>query len=384
MKKNHLLTSESVSEGHPDKMADQISDAILDAYLSKDPDSKVACETMVTHRGVIVAGEIHSQTSFDDQELAAIIRNVIHDIGYDDFESGCKHNSFSMLNLLHQQSQEIRNGVDEGGAGDQGLMFGYACNETRVLMPLGIWLAHRIMERQAELRKSNTIPWLLPDAKSQVTVIYEYGKPIGIDTILVSTQHQSYNDSGSELENKVIEEAVIEEIIKPVIPDQFDKSKIKFLVNPSGRFTIGGAAADTGLTGRKIIVDTYGGSCPHGGGAFSGKDATKVDRSGAYMARYIAKSIVGSGIAKKCIVQLSYAIGKPKPVSFLLDFQATGKQPEWEVKQQYEQMLDLTPRGIINKLELKRPIYQKTAAYGHFGRELPEFTWELMPEVFDK
>ena len=379
MEKHHLLTSESVSEGHPDKIADQISDAILDAYLTRDPESKVACETMVTHRGVIVAGEIHSQASFENPELAAIIRNVIRGIGYDDFDSGCEHNNFSMLNLLHQQSPEIRNGVDQGGAGDQGLMFGYACNETHVLMPMGIWLAHRIMERQAKLRKSNAIPWLLPDAKSQVTVIYEVGEPIGIDTILVSTQHQAYDSTGYELKKKVLDETVIEEIIKPVIPAQYITSEINYLVNPSGKFTIGGAAADTGLTGRKIIVDTYGGSCPHGGGAFSGKDATKVDRSGAYMARYIAKSIVGSGIAQKCIVQLSYAIGKPNPVSFMLNFQGTGKQDEWEIKQYYESLLDLTPQGIMNKLDLKRPIYQKTAAYGHFGRELQEFTWEITP-----
>ena len=288
MEKHQFLTNESVSEGHPDKIADQISDAILDAYLSQDPDSKVACETMVTHRGVIVAGEVHSNASFQDAEIAAIVRNVIGDIGYDDFDSGCKHNNFSFLNLLHQQSSEIRNGVDKGGAGDQGLMFGYACNETSVLMPLGIWLAHRIMERQAELRKINAIPWLLPDAKSQVTVIYENGKPIGIDTILVSSQHQAYNSLGYELTHQVIEETVIEEIIKPIIPAQFVTNNINYMVNPSGKFTIGGAAADTGLTGRKIIVDTYGGSCPHGGGAFSGKDATKVDRSGAYMARFIA------------------------------------------------------------------------------------------------
>ena len=379
MEKHQFLTSESVSEGHPDKIADQISDAILDAYLLQDPESKVACETMVTHRGVIVAGEVHSNASFQDAEIAAIVRNVIGDIGYDDFDSGCKHNNFSFLNLLHQQSSEIRNGVDKGGAGDQGLMFGYACNETSVLMPLGIWLAHRIMERQAELRKINAIPWLLPDAKSQVTVIYENGKPIGIDTILVSSQHQAYNSLGYELTHQVIEETVIEEIIKPIIPAQFVTNNINYMVNPSGKFTIGGAAADTGLTGRKIIVDTYGGSCPHGGGAFSGKDATKVDRSGAYMARFIAKSIVDSGIAQKCTVQLSYAIGKPQPISFMLDFQGTGQQPEWEVKQQYEKMLDLSPRGIIAKLELKRPIYQKTAAYGHFGRELSEFTWETLP-----
>ena len=379
MEKHQFLTSESVSEGHPDKIADQISDAILDAYLLQDPESKVACETMVTHRGVIVAGEVHSNASFQDAEIAAIVRNVIGDIGYDDFDSGCKHNNFSFLNLLHQQSSEIRNGVDKGGAGDQGLMFGYACNETSVLMPLGIWLAHRIMERQAELRKINAIPWLLPDAKSQVTVIYENGKPIGIDTILVSSQHQAYNSLGYELTHQVIEETVIEEIIKPIIPAQFVTNNINYMVNPSGKFTIGGAAADTGLTGRKIIVDTYGGSCPHGGGAFSGKDATKVDRSGAYMARFIAKSIVDSGIAQNCTVQLSYAIGKPQPVSFMLDFQGTGQQPEWEVKQQYEKMLDLSPRGIIAKLELKRPIYQKTAAYGHFGRELSEFTWETLP-----
>ena len=370
MKNTHLFTSESVSEGHPDKMADQISDAVLDAYLRLDPDSKVACETLVTHLGVIVAGEIHSRVKLAEEELDSIIRGVVREIGYNR-DCGYDYASIQVTNYLHQQSPEIRQGVDDGGAGDQGLMFGYACNETKERMPLAIHLSHRIMERQAALRKSGAIPWLLPDAKSQVTIRYEEGTPVGIDTVIVSTQHTP------EVSNGIITERVVEEIIKPVLPAHFRNDSIRYLINPSGRFTIGGAAADTGLTGRKIIVDTYGGSCPHGGGAFSGKDATKVDRSAAYMARYIAKTIVASGVADRCMVQLAYCIGKAEPVSFMLDFQGTGKQPEREVRQQYEQSLDLTPGGIITRLGLKRPVYLKTAAYGHFGRELPEFTWEM-------
>jgi len=394
MGKNYLFTSESVSEGHPDKMADQISDAVLDAYLAKDPESKVACETLITYEGVIVAGEIHSKAKLHDS-IESIVRKVICDIGYTNDTCGFDYENIFVKNSLHEQSPEIRKGVLEGGAGDQGLMFGYACDETKELMPLAIWLSHRIMERQAQLRKSGSIPWLLPDAKSQVTIIYEDGIPVGIDTIVVSTQHMPEYTVGKislecsrhaymsfpaprliQVTNELIEKTVIEEIIKPVIPKKFKSDNIKYLINPSGRFEIGGPAADTGLTGRKIIVDTYGGSCPHGGGAFSGKDPSKVDRSAAYMARYIAKNVVASGVAKKCMVQLAYAIGKPEPVSFMLDFQGTGLVPEEEMRKYINSKLDMTPQGIIKKLALKRPIYQKTASYGHFGRELQEFTWE--------
>jgi S-adenosylmethionine synthetase len=391
MGKNYLFTSESVSEGHPDKMADQISDAVLDAYLSEDPESKVACETLITHEGVIVAGEVHSNAKLHDK-IEGIVRTVISDIGYTNEAYGYDNEKSFVQNYLHEQSLEIRKGVLEGGAGDQGLMFGYACNETKELMPIAIWLSHRIMERQAQLRKSNAIPWLLPDAKSQVTIIYEDDVPVGIDTIIVSTQHMPYilsahgQGSGmmpqghyshaSTITNEMIKDHVIEEIIKPIVPKNLKTDKIKYLINPSGRFEIGGPNADTGLTGRKIIVDTYGGSCPHGGGAFSGKDPSKVDRSAAYMARYIAKNIVASGVAKKCLVQLAYAIGKAEPVSFMLDFQGTGSVAEKEIESFIKSNLDLTPLGIIKKLDLKRPIYRKTASYGHFGRELPEFTWE--------
>jgi len=391
MRKNYLFTSESVSEGHPDKMADQISDAVLDAYLTIDPDSKVACETIVTHEGVTVAGEVHSNAELNDS-IDGIVRAVVSDIGYTHTAYGYDSEEIFVINSLHQQSHEIRKRVLEGGAGDQGLMFGYACNETKELMPLAIWLSHRIMERQAAMRKSRDIPWLLPDAKSQVTIIYEDDVPVGIDTIVVSTQHMPYiighqghgsgmmpmgHYSGAYgISDILIEENVIESIIKPTLPTDLKTDNIKYLINPSGRFEIGGPAADTGLTGRKIIVDTYGGSCPHGGGAFSGKDPSKVDRSAAYMARYIAKNIVASGAAKKCLVQLAYAIGKAEPISFMLDFQGTGIVPEDEIAKQITGMLDLTPRGIIEKLNLKRPIYRNTACYGHFGRELPDFTWE--------
>jgi S-adenosylmethionine synthetase len=396
MRKNYLFTSESVSEGHPDKMADQISDAILDAYLTEDPESKVACETLITHEGVIVAGEIHSNAKLQNN-IDDIVRGVVKDIGYTCEAYGLDFEEMKITNYLHEQSQEIRKGVLEGGAGDQGLMFGYACNETKELMPIAIWLSHRIMERQAEMRKTNAIPWLLPDAKSQVTINYQDGIPVGIDTIIVSTQHMPYmlsaHDDGGfggasgmnphghyshayQITNQMIHDKVIKGIIEPVIPEHLKSDNIKYLINPSGRFEIGGPAADTGLTGRKIIVDTYGGSCPHGGGAFSGKDPSKVDRSAAYMARYIAKNIVASGVTKKCMVQLAYAIGKAEPVSFMLDFQGTGNVPEIEIEQFIKNNLDLTPRGIIEKLNLKRPIYRQTASYGHFGRELPEFTWE--------
>ncbi|MEI6852947.1 MAG: methionine adenosyltransferase [Bacteroidota bacterium] len=397
MRTNYLFTSESVSEGHPDKMADQISDAILDAYLTEDPESKVACETLVTHEGVIVAGEIHSKAKLHDS-IDSIVRGVVEDIGYSCDVYGSDLEEMKITNYLHEQSPEIRKGVLEGGAGDQGLMFGYACDETKELMPLAIWLSHRIMERQAQMRKSHSIPWLLPDAKSQVTINYRDGVPDSIDTIIVSTQHMPYilsaHDEGGfggasgmrphghynhayRITNQMIYDNVVQHIIKPVIPEYLKSDDIKYLINPSGRFEIGGPAADTGLTGRKIIVDTYGGSCPHGGGAFSGKDPSKVDRSAAYMARYIAKNIVASGVTKKCVVQLAYAIGKAEPVSFMLDFQGTGTVPEIEMEQFIKNNLDLTPRGIIEKLNLKRPIYLKTAAYGHFGRELPEFTWEV-------
>jgi S-adenosylmethionine synthetase len=398
MNQHYLFTSESVSEGHPDKVADQISDLILDGYLAFDPDAKVACETLVTHLGVIVAGEIFSSFKFGEY-IPSVIKKLISDIGYNNDAYGYDSENIWINNYLHEQSHEIRQGVDEGGAGDQGMMFGYACNETEDLMPLPIWLSHRIMERQAKLRKEGMIQWLLPDAKSQVTVVYENNVPIGIDTILVSTQHMpmvltaqdpmhgwGYGHHGHYsaaymVSAKQIRERVIDEIIMPVIPAKFKNNDIKFLVNPSGSFTIGGPAADTGLTGRKIVVDTYGGSCPHGGGAFSGKDPSKVDRSAAYAARYIAKNVVAAGLADKCMVQLSYAIGKAEPVSFMLEFFGTGRTDEAKVENAIKSMLDLTPNGIIEKFQLKRPIYLKTSVYGHFGRNLPEFTWEKIDLV---
>jgi len=389
----YQMTSESVSEGHPDKLPDQISDAILDAYLEKDTDSKVACETFVTHAGVIIAGEIHSEARISKKQLAALVRRVIEETGYTHDLYGYDYESVWIKNFLHHQSREIRNGVDQGGAGDQGMMFGYACDETDVLMPLPIFLAHRLVERLAQLRKNGSIPWLLPDAKSQVTVNYKGCEPTGIDNVLVSAQHMPFmlsggsSHHGSEMmphghysggtfavTERMRKETVTENVIKPVLKEYGFADTKRIIINPSGSYTIGGPAADTGLTGRKIIVDTYGASCPHGGGAFSGKDPSKVDRSGAYMMRYVAKHIVAAGLAKRCTTMVSYAIGKAEPTALYVNMHGTGKVYEHKVIDAVRQLFDLSPWGIIETLQLKKPIYRKTAAYGHFGRN--GFTWE--------
>ncbi len=366
---NYLFTSESVSEGHPDKVADQISDAILDAYLKQDANAKVACECLITTGQLIIAGEITSTASVD---AVTIAKEVIRDIGYTNSEYGFDYNTATYTNLLHQQSPEINNSVMDGGAGDQGLMFGYATNETKELMPLPIILAHKIMKRQSELRKDGTLEWLLPDAKSQVTVRYENEVPVAIDTVVVSTQHKA------SVTQATIRQEVIDQIILPVINEYLKDSQPELLINPSGSFTIGGPHGDTGLTGRKIIVDTYGGSCAHGGGAFSGKDASKVDRSAAYAARYVAKHIVASGIADRCTIQISYAIGKEEPTSLLVNLHGTGKVEESKLTVAISQLFDLRPNGIAKMLGLKNPIYLPTAAYGHFGKE--SLPWEILNE----
>jgi S-adenosylmethionine synthetase len=369
-----LFTSESVSEGHPDKVADQISDAVLDAILAQDPRSRVAAETLVKNNLVVLAGEIttNARVNFD-----AVARKTIRRIGYTDPAIGFDTHTCTVIVAYGEQSRDIAQGVDEGkgldldqGAGDQGLMFGYACDETPSLMPMAIYLSHRLVERQAEVRRDGRLPWLRPDAKSQVTLRYVNGKPDAIETVVLSTQH------APGLAYKQIEEAVIEQIIKPVLPKHMVKGKVRYLVNPTGSFEIGGPTGDCGLTGRKIIVDTYGGSAPHGGGAFSGKDPSKVDRSAAYAARYVAKNIVAAGLASKCLVQISYAIGVAKPTSVMVTTQGTGKLSDDELSQLVQANFDLRPKGIIQMLDLLRPIYEKTAAYGHFGREEPEFTWE--------
>jgi len=372
MAESHLFTSESVSEGHPDKMSDQISDAILDALLAEDKNSRVACETMVKTGMVIVAGEITTEAYVD---VESIVREVVNDIGYNHSESGFDSNTCAVLNGIGAQSPDIAMGVDESedheqGAGDQGLMFGYASNETDVLMPAPIHYSHLLVKRQAEVRKNGTLPWLEPDAKSQLTFRYEDGKPVGIDAVVLSTQHR---DSIS-LED--LREAVLEEIIKPVLPEEWIDSNTKYFINPTGRFVIGGPQGDCGLTGRKIIVDTYGGMARHGGGAFSGKDPSKVDRSAAYLARYIAKNIVAAGIADRCEVQLSYAIGVAEPTSISVETFGTGKIDNAKVTELVREHFELRPKGLIAMLDLLRPIYRKTAAYGHFGRKDAEFTWE--------
>ena len=369
-----LFTSESVSEGHPDKVADQISDAVLDAILAQDPRSRVAAETLVKNNLVVLAGEIttNARVNFD-----AVARKTIRRIGYTDPAIGFDTHTCTVIVAYGEQSRDIAQGVDEGkgldldqGAGDQGLMFGYACDETPSLMPMAIYLSHRLVERQAEVRRDGRLAWLRPDAKSQVTMRYVNGKPESIDTVVLSTQH------GPGIPHKQIEEAVVEQVIKPVLPKNMLKGKVRYLVNPTGSFEIGGPTGDCGLTGRKIIVDTYGGSAPHGGGAFSGKDPSKVDRSAAYAARYVAKNIVAAGLAAKCLVQLSYAIGVAKPTSVMVTTQGTGKLSDDKLAQLVAANFDLRPKGIIQMLDLLRPIYEKTAAYGHFGREEPEFTWE--------
>ena len=372
MTESTLFTSESVSEGHPDKMADQISDAILDALLAQDPASRVACETMIKTGMVVVAGEITTNAWIDYEHL---IRQVVNDIGYDNPESGFDGNTCAVLNALGKQSGDIAMGVDETddheqGAGDQGLMFGYASNETDVLMPAPITYSHRLVERQSEVRKNGTLPWLQPDAKSQITFRYEGGKPVAIDAVVLSTQHRD------EISLDVLQEAVMEEIIKPVLPAEWITADTKYFINPTGRFVIGGPYGDCGLTGRKIIVDTYGGMARHGGGAFSGKDPSKVDRSAAYVARYVAKNIVAAGIAERCEIQLSYAIGVAEPTSISVETFGTGKISEQRITELVRDHFELRPKGLIRMLDLLRPIYRSTAAYGHFGREEENFSWE--------
>jgi len=364
-----------VSEGHPDKVADQISDAVLDAILAKDTRARVAAETLVTTGLVVMAGEI--TTGATDIDFQQVARDTIKGIGYDNTEYGIDYKGCAVMVCYDKQSPDIAQGVDEGkgidldqGAGDQGLMFGYACDETPQLMPLAIHLSHRLVERQAELRRDGRLPWLRPDAKSQVTIKYANGKPQAIDTVVLSTQH------APDITHEQLSEGVIEEIIKPVLPKELVKGGVRYLINPTGRFVVGGPHGDCGLTGRKIIVDTYGGAAPHGGGAFSGKDPSKVDRSAAYAARYVAKNVVAAGLASKCLVQVAYAIGVAKPVSVMVTTYGTGKMSDDALSKLVATTFDLRPKAIIQALKLLRPIYKKTAAYGHFGREEPEFTWE--------
>ena len=374
MSRSYLFTSESVSEGHPDKMADQISDAVLDALIEQDKDSRVACESLVTTGLAIVSGEITTTAQIDTTQ---VVRDTIRDIGYCSSEMGYDHASCSVVIVLDKQSNDIAQGVNEGegmdleqGAGDQGLMFGFACNETDVLMPFPITYAHRLIKRQAEVRKSGTLPWLRPDAKSQISVRYENGKPTSIDTVVLSTQHDE------DVSHETLSEGVVDEIIKPVLPAEMISGETRFLVNPTGRFVVGGPRGDCGLTGRKIIVDTYGGSAHHGGGAFSGKDPSKVDRSAAYAMRYVAKNVVAAGLAEKCEIQVAYAIGVARPVSLMIDTSGTAVIPEEDIEKLVLEHFDLRPKGIIQELDLLRPIYRNSAAYGHFGRTEPEFTWE--------
>ncbi|MEN6630227.1 MAG: methionine adenosyltransferase [Sulfuricella sp.] len=372
--KEFLFTSESVSEGHPDKVADQISDSVLDAILAHDPKARVACETLVSTGLVVISGEITTNATVNYIDVA---REAVKRIGYNSSDIGFDYATCAVLTAINRQSPDIAQGVNEGegldldqGAGDQGLMFGYACDETPELMPMPIHYAHRLMQRQAELRKDGRLPWLRPDAKSQVTIRYVDGKPVHIDTVVISTQHHP------DISHAELSEAVIEEIVKPIIPESLRAGDIRYLINPTGRFVVGGPMGDCGLTGRKIIVDTYGGSAHHGGGAFSGKDPSKVDRSAAYAGRYVAKNIVAAGLASKCEVQVAYAIGVAKPVSLMVDTFGTGKIADEKIAKLVEKHFDLRPKGIIQTLNLLRPIYAKTAAYGHFGREEPEFSWE--------
>lgn len=374
-----LFTSESVSEGHPDKVADQISDAILDAIFTQDPHSRVAAETLTNTGLVVLAGEITTGANVDYIQVA---RDTIKRIGYDNTDYGIDYKGCSVLVAYDKQSQDIAQGVDKAsddelntGAGDQGLMFGYACDETPELMPAPIYYAHRLMERQSQLRKDGRLPFLRPDAKSQVTLRYVDGKPHSIDTVVLSTQHSPDQSETATKMKPSFTEAIIEEIIKPVLPKEW-LLDTKYLINPTGRFVVGGPQGDCGLTGRKIIVDTYGGACPHGGGAFSGKDPTKVDRSAAYAARYVAKNVVAAGLARQCQVQVAYAIGVARPMNITVYTEGTGVIPDTEIAKLVAAHFDLRPKGIIQMLDLLRPIYSKTAAYGHFGREEPEFTWE--------
>ncbi|SHL88622.1 methionine adenosyltransferase [Nitrosospira sp. Nsp11] len=375
----YLFTSESVSEGHPDKVADQISDSILDAILTQDPSARVACETLCSTGLIVMSGEITTTANVDYMQVA---RAAVKRIGYDSSDIGFDYRTCAVLTAFNKQSPDIAQGVNrtkeeemDQGAGDQGLMFGYACDETPQLMPMPIYYAHRLMERQAELRKDGRLPWLRPDAKSQVSVRYVNGKPQRIETVVISTQHHP------DISHAQLSEAIIEEVIKPVLPKKMLNGESRYLINPTGRFVVGGPMGDCGLTGRKIIVDTYGGTAHHGGGAFSGKDPSKVDRSAAYAGRYVAKNIVAAGIASRCEVQIAYAIGVARPVSLMVETFGTGKISDAKIIKLIERHFDLRPRAIIHTLDLLRPIYEKTAAYGHFGRDEPEFTWEAIDKA---
>lgn len=376
MQKEYIFTSESVTEGHPDKMADQISDAILDYIIEHDPAARVACETLVSNGFCVIAGELKTTTYAPMQEIA---RQVVREIGYTDATYGFDYRSCAVLNGIGEQSPDINQGVDQSGgeigAGDQGLMFGYACRETEVLMPLPITLAHRLAERLTRVRKEGIIPYLRPDGKTQVSVRYVDDKPVSVETVVVSTQH------APEVTQEKLHADVIEEVIKKVIPAELMSPDIIYHINPTGKFVIGGPQGDAGLTGRKIIVDTYGGACPHGGGAFSGKDPTKVDRSAAYAARYVAKNLVASGACERCTIQVSYAIGVVKPISIMVNTHGSAVVSEEKLENCVKELFNLTPKGIIETLDLLRPIYRKSAAYGHFGRELDEFTWEKTDKV---
>ena len=363
----YLFTSESVTEGHPDKIADQISDSILDAILAQDPVGRVACETLVTTGLAIIAGEITTSCYVD---FPKIVRDTIKDVGYTRAKFGFDSETCAVLSSIHEQSPDIAQGVDPGGAGDQGLMFGYACTETPELMPMPIMLAHKLVKGLSCARRDGVLDYLRPDGKSQVSVEYDNGKPVRVDTVVVSTQHSS------TVTNETLREDIIDKIISRVIPADMMDSNTRLLINPTGRFVVGGPHGDAGVTGRKIIVDTYGGAAPHGGGAFSGKDPTKVDRSACYMARYVAKNVVAAGLAERCMVQLAYAIGVAEPVSVLIDTFGTGAVADEKISELVRAHFKLTPRGIIESLDLRRPIYRKTAAFGHFGRTEPEFTWE--------
>jgi S-adenosylmethionine synthetase len=363
----YLFTSESVTEGHPDKIADQISDSVLDTILAQDPMARVACETLVTTGLAIIAGEITTHCTFDFQK---VVRDTITDVGYTKSEYGYDADTCAVLSSIHGQSPDIAMGVDPGGAGDQGLMFGYACTETDELMPLPIMLAHKLVKGLSCARRDGLLDYLRPDGKSQVSVEYDKGRPVRVDTVVVSTQHSDL------VSNETLRADITQKIVKSVIPGEMMDKNTRVLINPTGRFVVGGPHGDAGVTGRKIIVDTYGGAAPHGGGAFSGKDPTKVDRSACYMARYVAKNVVASGLAEKCLVQLAYAIGVAEPVSVLIDTSGTGTVDDEKLSEIVRAHFKLTPKGIIETLNLRRPIYKKTAAFGHFGRTEPEFTWE--------
>lgn len=377
-RKDYIFTSESVTEGHPDKVADQISDAILDAMLSKDPYSRVACETLVTTGLVMVAGEITTNCYVD---IPSVIRETVKEIGYTRAKYGFDYETCAVITSIHEQSPDIAMGVDPGGAGDQGLMFGFACNETEELMPMPIMLAHKLAMKLAEVRKKDILSYLRPDGKTQVTIEYKDGRPYQVRSIVVSAQH------APDITLREMREDIVEKVIKPVVPKELlDEESVQYFINPTGRFVIGGPMGDTGLTGRKIIVDTYGGVARHGGGCFSGKDATKVDRSGSYMARYIAKNLVAAGLCDRVEIQIAYVIGVPEPVSVYINSFGTGKVEDRKMEEIVKKVFDLTPKGIIEKLQLRRPIFKKTAAYGHFGRLDPDFTWEQtdMAEVLRK